>query len=121
MGISRFRTVDVGPRQWSIETDNLRAVLGFRGKVSDWDWEVGLQRARSESLQTGNRHQGWVRTDFLQTELTAGTYNPFGGTINPAGRDRPDHDQPRAPGQFRPDDVRRPDHRPAVRCCRVAR
>jgi outer membrane receptor protein involved in Fe transport len=83
VGISRFRTVDAGARQWSIETDNLRAVLGFRGKVSDWDWEVGLQRARSESLQTGNRHQGWVRTDFLQQELTAGTYNPFGGTINP--------------------------------------
>ncbi len=82
VGISRFRTVDAGPRQWSIETDNLRAVVGLRGKVSDWDWEVGLQRARSESTQTGNRHQGWVRTDFLQTELTAGNYNPFGGVIN---------------------------------------
>jgi outer membrane receptor protein involved in Fe transport len=82
VGISRFRTVDAGPRQWSIETDNLRAVLGLRGSVSDWDWEVGLQRARSESTQTGNRSQGWVRTDFLQTELTAGRYNPFGGFIN---------------------------------------
>ena len=82
LGISRFRTVDAGPRQWSIDTDNLRGVVGLRGKVSDWDWEVALQRARSESTQTGNRHQGWVRTDFLQTELTAGRYNPFGGTFN---------------------------------------
>ena len=85
VGISRFRTVDAGPRQWSIETDNLRAVVGLRGSINDaWDWEVGLQRARSESLQTGSRSQGWVRTDFLQTELTAGRYNPFGGFMNSA-------------------------------------
>lgn len=82
VGISRFRTVDAGPRQWSIETDNLRAVAGLRGTVNNWDWEAAVQRGRSESTQTGNRNQGWVRTDFLQTELLAGTYNPFGGTFN---------------------------------------
>jgi len=84
VGISRFRTVDAGPRQWSIETDNLRAVVGLRGTLaSAWDWEVAVQRARSESTQTGNRNQGWVRTDFLQTLLTSGEYNPFGGFVNP--------------------------------------
>jgi len=84
VGISRFRTVDAGPRQWSVETDNLRAVVGLRGSINnEWDWEVAMQRARSESLQTGNRSQGWVRTDFLQTQLDAGAYNPFGGTFNP--------------------------------------
>lgn len=83
VGISRFRTVDAGPRQWSIETDNLRMVLGLRGSIAnEWDWEVAAQRARSESTQTGNRNQGWVRTDFLQPLLTSGEYNPFGGTIN---------------------------------------
>jgi outer membrane receptor protein involved in Fe transport len=83
VGISRFRTVDAGPRQWSIETDNLRMVLGLRGSIAnDWDWEVAAQRARSESTQTGNRNQGWVRTDYLQPLLTSGAYNPFGGTIN---------------------------------------
>ncbi len=83
VGISRFRTVDAGPRQWSIETDNLRAVVGLRGSIAnEWDWEVAVQRARSESTQTGSRSQGWVRTDFLQTLLTSGEYNPFGGFIN---------------------------------------
>ena len=33
-------------------------------------------------MQTGSREQGWVRTDFLQEEINAGNYNPFGGTIN---------------------------------------
>lgn len=83
VGISRFRTVDAGARQWDIETDNLRAVVGLRGELNDWDWEVGVQRARSESTQTGDRSQGWVRTDFLQQQLDLGAYNPFGGTFNP--------------------------------------
>jgi iron complex outermembrane recepter protein len=84
MVIRRLRTVDAGPRQWDIESDNLRLVLGLRGKLMDrWDWEVSAQKARSESEQTGDRSQGWVRTDFLQTEITAGRYNPFGGTFNP--------------------------------------
>lgn len=81
--IFRYRPVDAGPRQFDIESDNLRGVLGMRGTVADWDWEVAAQRARSESEQTGDRSQGWVRTDFLQREIDAGRYNPFGGVQNP--------------------------------------
>ncbi len=81
--IGRFRTVDAGARTWNIETDNLRMVLGLRGSLNDWNWEVSAQRARSETEQTGDRSDGWVRTDFLQQEIDAGRYNPFGGTYNP--------------------------------------
>ncbi len=83
LGISRYRTVDAGPRQWDISTDNLRGVLGLRGSFSEWDWEVAAQRARSESEQSGDRSQGWVRTDFLQQQIDLGLYNPFGGVQNP--------------------------------------
>jgi len=81
--VFRFRPVDAGPRQWSIESDNLRGLLGLRGEFGEWDWEVAASRGRSESLQTGSLSQGWVRTDFLQAEIDAGNYNPFGATINP--------------------------------------
>ncbi|WP_308364507.1 MULTISPECIES: TonB-dependent receptor domain-containing protein [unclassified Microbulbifer] len=81
--IFRYRTVDAGARQWDIETDNLRGVFGLRGNISDWDWEASIQRSRSESTQTGDRSQGWVRTDLLQQEIDAGRYNPFGGVQNP--------------------------------------
>ncbi len=81
--ISRYRTVDAGPRRWHIETDNLRGVVGLRGKFSEWDWEVALQRGRSESEQSGGRSDGWVRTDFLQQQINLGAYNPFGATQNP--------------------------------------
>jgi iron complex outermembrane recepter protein len=82
--IDRLRTIDAGPRQWNIETDNLRMLLGLRGRLfNDWKWETSFHRARSESTQTGNKSQGWVRTDFLQEEIDAGRYNPFGGVINP--------------------------------------
>ena len=83
IAVSRYRTVDAGARQWDIETDNLRAVVGLRGEVGDWQWETAMQRARSESLQTGDRSMGWVRTDFLQVALNNFSYNPFGGTFNP--------------------------------------
>jgi outer membrane receptor protein involved in Fe transport len=83
LSIGRYRTVDAGARQWDISTDNLRAVLGLRGAINDWNWEVAAQRARSESEQTGDRSQGWVRTDFLQQQINLGLYNPFGGVQNP--------------------------------------
>lgn len=81
--IARFRSVDAGPRQWDIETNNLRGVLGLRGELGGWNWELAAQRAQSDSEQTGDRSQGWVRTDFLQTEINAGRYNPFGAVANP--------------------------------------
>ncbi|MBT8088901.1 MAG: TonB-dependent receptor [Gammaproteobacteria bacterium] len=80
--VFRFRPVDAGPRQWSIESDNLRMLLGLRGEFNNWDWEVAASHGRSESLQTGSRSQGWVRTDFLQAEIDAGNYNIFGTTFN---------------------------------------
>lgn len=80
--INRFRTVDAGPRVWDIESDTMRAVLGLRGNINNWDWDISAQKGRSEAMQTGGKHQGWVRTDFLQREIDAGRYNPFGGTIN---------------------------------------
>ncbi|MGL6011352.1 MAG: TonB-dependent receptor plug domain-containing protein, partial [Shewanella oncorhynchi] len=80
--IGRFRTVDAGARRWDIESDSLRLVAGLRGVVKEWDWEASVQKGRSESTQTGDRSQGWVRTDYLQREIDAGRYNPFGGTMN---------------------------------------
>ncbi|TMM45058.1 TonB-dependent receptor [Colwellia ponticola] len=80
--IGRYRTVDAGARQWSIESDTLRLVAGLRGEINDWSWETAVQKGRSSSMQTGDRSQGWVRTDFLQQEINAGNYNPFGGVIN---------------------------------------
>ena len=82
--VFRFRPVDAGPRQWSIESDTLRMLLGFRGEFNDWNWEVAASRGRSESLQTGDLTQGWVRTDLLQAEIDAGNYNIFGTTFNPS-------------------------------------
>ncbi|WP_404340637.1 TonB-dependent receptor [Pseudoalteromonas mariniglutinosa] len=87
--IGRYRTVDAGARQWDIESDTLRFVAGLKGEISDWSWETAVQKGRSKSMQTGDRTQGWVRTDFLQQEINAGNYNPFGGNYNdPAVIDR---------------------------------
>lgn len=81
--IDRFRTVDAGPRRWDITSDSLRALVGVRGKTDKYDWEVSAAKSRSAASQTGDRSQGWVRTDYLQREIDAGRYNPFGGVANP--------------------------------------
>jgi iron complex outermembrane recepter protein len=84
ISIGRYRTVDAGPRIWHVQSDNLRGVLGLEGKFgNDWTYEIAAQRARSESDQTGSRGDGWIRTDFLQQQIDAGLYNPFGGVQNP--------------------------------------
>jgi iron complex outermembrane recepter protein len=80
--INRLRTVDAGPRVWDIESDTLRMVVGLRGTVNNWDWDISAQKARSEAMQTGSKQQGWVRTDFLQEQINLGNYNPFGGVYN---------------------------------------
>lgn len=81
--ISRYRTADAGPRRWDITSDTLRALVGVRGKLDKYDWEATASKGRSAATQTGDRDQGWVRTDFLQKEINAGRYNPFGGVKNP--------------------------------------
>lgn len=81
--ISRYRTVDAGDRRWDITSDTLRVLAGLRGNINNWDWETAVQKGRSASSQTGDKSQGWVRTDFLQQEINAGRYNPFGGVQNP--------------------------------------
>lgn len=80
--INRFRTVDAGPRTWDIESDSLRLVLGVKGQFNELDWDISAQKGRSESMQTGSKSQGWVRTDFLQQQINLGRYNPFGGFRN---------------------------------------
>ncbi|MDX3773565.1 TonB-dependent receptor [Chromatiaceae bacterium AAb-1] len=80
--INNYRTVDAGPRIWNIESDTLRLVAGVRGDLNDWQWDLSLQKGRSKSLQTGGIGDGWIRVDYLQREIDAGRYNPFGGTLN---------------------------------------
>ncbi|WP_339767538.1 TonB-dependent receptor [uncultured Paraglaciecola sp.] len=80
--INNYRTVDAGGRVWNIESDTLRLVAGVRGTINDWDYDVSAQKGRSKSLQTGGIGDGWIRVDYLQREIDAGNYNPFGGTYN---------------------------------------
>ncbi len=80
--IGRYRPVDAGARRWDISTDTLRMVAGLRGEFMDFDWEASVQKGRSKSEQSGDQSQGWVRVDWLQREIDAGNYNPFGGVTN---------------------------------------
>ncbi|MBT1444604.1 TonB-dependent receptor [Shewanella sp. JM162201] len=81
--IGRYRTVDAGARRWDIQSDSLRLVAGLKGTLNDaWDWEMAAQKGRQAQIQSGDRSMGWVRVDYLQREIDAGNYNPFGAAVN---------------------------------------
>ena len=107
IGISRFRTVDAGPRRWHIETDNLRGVLGLRGEFNDWDWEVAVA-ARAQRVDPDRRPQRRLGAHrFPPAAAGSRRLQPVRRHHQRAGRDRRDHHQPGAPGRVEPDHGRR--------------
>ncbi len=75
----RRRFVQAGARVFDFETDNTRILLGLRGIVSEWDWEVGYNKSRSR--QVVDSAGGFVRSDLIQEALDDGSFNPFGGIL----------------------------------------
>lgn len=71
-----YRFVESGARTFDIDTTNLRVLQGLRGKVSNWDWEVGAQYARSKSEQIGVA--GMVNAELAQAAISSGAFSPFG-------------------------------------------
>lgn len=72
---------DVGQRTDEITTDAGRAVVGAKGSLGTWDYEVGAGVAQSKTEQvSGNR----VNAAVLEKAIAGGTYNflsPGSGTI----------------------------------------
>lgn len=71
----RWRCMDCGGREIETSTKSYRFLAAFEGVVADWDYNVGISRASSESESTlGN---GYYFTEPLQAALGGGNLNPF--------------------------------------------
>jgi len=71
----RWRCMDCGGREIDTTTKSYRLLAAFEGVVADWDYNVGISRASSESDSTlGN---GYYFTDELQNALGSGLIDPF--------------------------------------------
>ncbi|WP_028116382.1 TonB-dependent receptor [Ferrimonas senticii] len=74
----RRRLTETLGRVKEVETDNARMVLGLKGDVFDWDWQLAYTYSRSRSNEYGTR--GFVWTPALQAAIDSGEFNPFSTT-----------------------------------------
>jgi len=71
----RWRCMACGGREIDTTTKSYRLLAAFEGVVADWDYNVGVSRASSESdSELGG---GYYYTDALQQVLGSGLIDPF--------------------------------------------
>ncbi|MDX5408175.1 MAG: TonB-dependent receptor [Chromatiaceae bacterium] len=71
----RWRCMDCGGREIDTTTTAYRFLAAVEGVVADWDYNVGLSRASSESDSVLGG--GYYYTDALQAALGSGLVDPF--------------------------------------------
>lgn len=71
----RWRCIACGPREIDTTTKAYRFLAAFEGVVANWDYNVGISRASSESESTLGT--GYHYTAELQQVLGSGLINPF--------------------------------------------
>jgi iron complex outermembrane receptor protein len=76
----RYRFTDVGPRLSTIESESKRAVVGAKGEVMGWDWEVGYNTTKNH---TESRQRGYVSQVAVNSLVSNGIYNFVNPSANP--------------------------------------
>lgn len=71
----RWRCMACGPREIETTTKSYRLLAAFEGVIADWDYNIGVSRASSESDSTLGT--GYHYTAELQEVLGSGLINPF--------------------------------------------
>ncbi len=72
----RFRLKEAGNRTNEVESLGTRLVLGTKGVIADWDYDVAY--ARSENKVTDKYINGYVLFDRFDAGVRNGTINAFG-------------------------------------------
>ncbi|MFU7527665.1 TonB-dependent receptor domain-containing protein [Qipengyuania sp. ASV99] len=81
--MERYRFVDVGNRDVSVDKDTFRLVGGLRGELGEWDFDAGLLYSEAEVIDLSRNR---VSLTLMQQQInltTPDAYNPFnGGCVN---------------------------------------
>lgn len=77
--LERYRFVDAGNRDVSVDKNVYRAVAGLRGNWGTWDFDTGLLYSQANSIDLARNRVSLtlVQEAFNRTDATA--YNPFNG------------------------------------------
>jgi len=76
----RRRMVDIGNREKRVTSDYYRAILGLKGEVNDWSWEVAYNYIKSSSTERGVN--GFPNSRRTQEAIDSGLWNPFEPSSN---------------------------------------
>ena len=76
--LRRYRLVDAGPREISVDNTVLRGLIGGRGKMFGFDWDSALLYSEAETDDTTIRTSNTLFEQALSLS-TPDAYNPFNG------------------------------------------
>ena len=77
--MERYRFVDVGNRDVSVDKDTFRLVTGLRGNFGAWDFDTGLLYSEADTIDLARNR---VSLTLMQQQINLATpdaYNPFNG------------------------------------------
>jgi len=77
--MERYRFVDAGNRDVSVDKDTYRAVLGLRGNLGDWDFDTGLLYSQANSIDLARNRVSLTLMQQTINRTTPDAYNPFNG------------------------------------------
>ncbi len=76
----RRRTVDIGNRKKSVNTDYYRMIFGAEGEIGQWEWEAAYSFIKSNSVERGI--DGFPNIVRVQEAIDSGLWNPFEPSSN---------------------------------------
>ncbi|WP_199611695.1 TonB-dependent receptor plug domain-containing protein [Flocculibacter collagenilyticus] len=76
----RRRTVDIGNRKKEVDSDYYRAIVGLKGEIKEWNWEVAYSYIKNESTERGV--DGFPNSRRIQEAIDSGLWNPFEPSSN---------------------------------------
>lgn len=76
--LRRYRVIDAGPREITVDNTNWRVLGGLRGEAYDWNWETAVLISEAETNDTTTRISNTLFTQALGL-TTPDAYNPFNG------------------------------------------
>jgi len=71
----RRRMVDIGNRKKEVDSNYYRTILGLKGEIGEWDWEVAYSYIKSTSVERGV--DGFPNSRRVQEAIDNGSWNPF--------------------------------------------
>ena len=75
----RYRFTDVGPRLSTITSESKRGLIGAKGEVAGWDWEVGYNDSRNH---VESRQRGYISQTAVNSLVSGGVYNFLNPSAN---------------------------------------